>query len=149
MKPSIQSTIPFRAVALCGLFLCQLNLLFFPSALAAADASGITERTKETVKDATAAVQKAANDASRAAGKSFDDLWRRFDESRITNRTRDEIVAWVIMGVLVGAVAGMMLLALWFLLPLPLLRRARAEPDDGEGASPVGGADRRSNSSPT
>ena len=30
------------------------------------------------------------------------------NRSRLKNRTRDEIVAWVIMGVLVGAVAGMM-----------------------------------------
>jgi uncharacterized membrane protein YeaQ/YmgE (transglycosylase-associated protein family) len=29
-------------------------------------------------------------------------------ESRLKNRTRDEIVAWAIMGVLVGAVAGML-----------------------------------------
>ncbi len=32
-----------------------------------------------------------------------------------------------------GVLAAILLLALWFLLPLPLLRHARAEPDDGEG----------------
>jgi hypothetical protein len=36
----------------------------------------------------------------------------------------------------VAAGAAIMLLALWFLLPLPLLRNARAEPDDGEGPPP-------------
>jgi Family of unknown function (DUF6328) len=36
----------------------------------------------------------------------------------------------------VAVVAASMLLALWFLLPLPLLRHARAQPDDGEGPPP-------------
>lgn len=80
-----------------------------------ADEPGVTERAKTTVKEATAAVEDAAKDvkesvqdASRSVGKTFEDLWRRVDQSRLQNRTRDEIVAWAIMGVLVGAVAGMM-----------------------------------------
>jgi len=36
----------------------------------------------------------------------------------------------------VAAAAGIMLLGLWFLLPLPLLRHARDEPDDGESRPP-------------
>lgn len=80
-----------------------------------ADEPGITERARETVKEATVAVEGAAKDvkesvqdASRAVGKSFEDLWRRVDEGRLKNRTRDEIVAWIIMGTLVGAVAGLL-----------------------------------------
>ncbi len=80
-----------------------------------ADEPGVVDRSKAAVKDAATAVQGAAKDAaasvqdaSRAVGDSFEDLWRRVSESRLKNRTRDEIVAWVIMGVLVGAVAGMM-----------------------------------------
>jgi len=46
-------------------------------------------------------------EASRGVKKSFDDLWRRVDEARLKNRTRDELVAWVIMGALVGALAGL------------------------------------------
>ena len=36
----------------------------------------------------------------------------------------------------VAVVVGVLLLGLWFLLPLPLLRQARAEPDGGEGPPP-------------
>ncbi|MCC6821612.1 MAG: GlsB/YeaQ/YmgE family stress response membrane protein, partial [Verrucomicrobia subdivision 3 bacterium] len=50
---------------------------------------------------------ESVQDAGRAVGNSFENLWRRVSETRLKNRTRDEIVAWVIMGVLVGAVAGL------------------------------------------
>jgi len=111
-----------RQVTVGGrIFLC-LHLLSFQVAMRAADEPGVTERTKAVVedtkqkaKDATAAVEgavkdakEAVTDATRSAGEKFQELWRRVDEGRLKNRTRDEIVAWVIMGVLVGAVAGMM-----------------------------------------
>ena len=111
-----------RQLAVSGPILLCLNLLFFPTAVRAAEEPGVTERTKAVVedtkqkaKDATTAVEgavkdakEAVTDATRSAGEKFQELWRRVDESRLKNRTRDEIVAWVIMGVLVGAVAGMM-----------------------------------------
>ena len=104
----------FRHLAVGSVFLCQTTLVLLPTKLQAGDAPGVVEKTKETVKDATAAVQGAAKDAKesvqdagRAVGKSFENLWQRVDESRLKHRNRDEIVAWVIMGVLVGAVAGM------------------------------------------
>jgi len=97
-----------------AVFLCQLSLALVSSNARAADPAGVVEKTKETAKDATAAVESAAKDAkeslqdaSRAVGGSFENLWRRVDESRIKNRSRDEVVAWVIVGVLVSAVAGM------------------------------------------
>ncbi len=109
-------------LTLGGLTLLCLNLVFLPVAIRAADEPGVTERTKAVVedtrqnaKDATAAVEgavkdakEAVTDATRTASEKFHDLWRRVEDSRLKNRTRDEIVAWVIMGVLVGAVAGMM-----------------------------------------
>ena len=73
-----------------------------------ADEPSVTERTKETVKEATAAVEGAVQDAGRSVSDSFEKVWRSVDQSRLKNRKPDEIVAWVIMGVLVGAVAGMM-----------------------------------------
>ena len=98
-----------------GLLILQLTLGFFPVTVRGADEPGVIDRSKAAVKDATTAVEGAAKDAaasvqdaSRAVGHSFEDLWRRVSESRLKNRTRDEIVAWVIMGVLVGAVAGML-----------------------------------------
>ena len=36
----------------------------------------------------------------------------------------------------VAVVVAILLLGLWFLLPLPLLRKARAKPDEGEGPPP-------------
>ncbi len=55
----------------------------------------VTESTKATLEQAgTEAVNKA------------DEIWRRIDESRLKNRTRDQIVAWVIVGLLVGNLVG-------------------------------------------
>jgi uncharacterized membrane protein YeaQ/YmgE (transglycosylase-associated protein family) len=67
-----------------------------------ASGEGVVDKTKEAAMAMTVAVE----DAGRSAADGFKDLWSRLDESSLTNRTRDEIVAWVIMGVLVGAVAG-------------------------------------------
>jgi uncharacterized membrane protein YeaQ/YmgE (transglycosylase-associated protein family) len=47
-------------------------------------------------------------EAGNSAADKIKDLWGRIDSGRLQNRTRDEIVAWVIMGVLVGALAGTM-----------------------------------------
>jgi Family of unknown function (DUF6328) len=47
---------------------------------------------------------------------------------------------WFAIPVAVGAAA--LLMGLWFLLPLPLLRHARAEPDEGEGPPPGDRPDR-------
>jgi uncharacterized membrane protein YeaQ/YmgE (transglycosylase-associated protein family) len=69
----------------------------------AADEQGLTEKAKETAQKATDAVQQAGKDVANEA----EQLWHRIDNARLKNRTRDELVAWVIMGVLVGAVAGM------------------------------------------
>jgi len=88
-------------LTVCGFLLLQLNLVVVPATVRAAD--GVVDQTKAVVEDAADAVK----DAGRSAADSFKSLWSRVDESRLTNRTRDEIVAWVIMGILVGAVAGM------------------------------------------
>jgi len=72
--------------------------------LFAADTSTTSEKAGEVVKETTLAVEKAG----AAAAESAKTLWQRIDEARLKNRTPDEIVAWVIVGVLVGAVAGMM-----------------------------------------
>jgi len=41
-------------------------------------------------------------EAGTAAVNEIDEIWRRVDESRLKHRTRDEIVAWIIVGLLVG-----------------------------------------------
>ena len=101
-----------RLLTLCALVVLVLGITL---RLPAADEPGLTERAKETAKETEKAVHGAVKDAKiavedarRDAGHSFENLWRRMDEGRLKNRSRDEIVAWVIMGVLVGAVAGML-----------------------------------------
>jgi len=48
--------------------------------------------------------KKAVSDAGQA---TMEDVWKRVDEARLKNRSPDEIVAWALMGILVGAVAAM------------------------------------------
>ena len=72
--------------------------------LFAADAAGTTEKAKAVARETSVAVERAGT----AAADTARGLWERIDEARLKNRTPDELVAWVIMGVLVGAVAGMM-----------------------------------------
>src|SRR5437762_944211 len=81
----------------------------------AADDSGLTDKAREAVKETKSAVngavqdtKKAVTDAGQATAENLESLWQRVDESRLKNRTRDEIVAWFLMGMLVGSVAGMM-----------------------------------------
>ena len=70
----------------------------------AADEPTLTEKTKQTVQE----TKESVKEAGRTAAENLETLWQRVDESRLKNRTRDEIVAWIIMGVLVSSVAGMM-----------------------------------------
>lgn len=71
--------------------------------VAVADEPGLTKQAQTTAQQAGEAVQ----DAGRAVAADAEGLWQRIDAARLKNRTPDEIVAWMIMGVLVGAVAGM------------------------------------------
>ncbi len=91
---------PIATVGMCLLLLAALST----APVLAADEPTVTEKAKEAVKETTQVV----TDAGRAAADSFETIWHRVDESRLKNRTRDEVVAWAIMGVLAGAVAGML-----------------------------------------
>ena len=85
--------------------LSTLALLMIPChPLLAADDAGITKKTEDMAKETGAAVEKAGTAAADTA-KSF---WEKIDAARLKNRTPDELVAWVIMGALVGSIAGMM-----------------------------------------
>lgn len=70
----------------------------------AASEAGMGDAAKEVVRETTAEVEQAG----QAAAETARTLWQRIDEARLKNRTPDELVAWIIMGILVGAVAGMM-----------------------------------------
>ena len=41
-------------------------------------------------------------DTGKMTAEKAQTLWQRIDEGRLKNRTRDQIVAWVIMGLLAG-----------------------------------------------
>jgi uncharacterized membrane protein YeaQ/YmgE (transglycosylase-associated protein family) len=88
-----------RASALILMFTCLATQPVF-----GADEPGLGDRAATAVQETTAAVQEAGRTVAADAGQ----LWQRIDAARLKNRTPDEIVAWVIMGLLVGAVAGMM-----------------------------------------
>jgi uncharacterized membrane protein YeaQ/YmgE (transglycosylase-associated protein family) len=50
----------------------------------------------------TSEAGKQIKDAGQAAETKMQQLWRRIDEQRLIHRTPDQIVAWAIMGLLVG-----------------------------------------------
>jgi uncharacterized membrane protein YeaQ/YmgE (transglycosylase-associated protein family) len=113
MNENLKETIRFNrgtsaveAIASCAqrfltLAVLLTGLITLP--LFAADEAGITGKTKEAARDTSAAVEQAGT----AAADTAKEFWQRVDEARLKNRTPDELVAWVIMGVLVGTVAGM------------------------------------------
>ncbi|HTL59900.1 MAG TPA: hypothetical protein VL361_29785 [Candidatus Limnocylindrales bacterium] len=47
-------------------------------------------------------VRQAIHEKGQAAVGKAEELWQAIDEKRLKNRTPDELVAWVIMGCLVG-----------------------------------------------
>lgn len=70
----------------------------------AADEPGLVTKTKDAVKETTETVEQAG----RSAVDEAQQLWQRIDAARLKNRTPDEILAWVIMGALVGGLAGLL-----------------------------------------
>lgn len=79
------------------------------SLLAARSVTGAEEKPlSEKAQDLTKEAKVKVENAGTAISDTFSDLWKKLDSARLKNRTRDEIVAWVIMGLLVGAVAGML-----------------------------------------
>jgi uncharacterized membrane protein YeaQ/YmgE (transglycosylase-associated protein family) len=98
-KPLLDQT-SFSAL----LLLLFAVLIFWSQSLSAADDAGVTKKAEDMAKETGAAVEKAGTAAADTA-KSF---WEKIDAARLKNRTPDELVAWVIMGALVGSIAGMM-----------------------------------------
>ena len=93
---------PPYAQRLFALVVLLAGLVGQPMLATSAAATG--EKAREVVRETSVTVEKAGN----AAANTAKELWQRIDEARLKNRTSDELVAWIMMGVLVGAVAGMM-----------------------------------------
>jgi len=73
-----------------------------PSAARAASTS-----TGPMLASAADDAKQKLTDAGKTAMNKIEELWRQIDERRLSHRTRDEIVAWVIMGLLVGGLLQM------------------------------------------
>src|SRR6516162_1351579 len=58
--------------------------------------------TAQRVGTAATEATQAIQDTSQAAMNNIELLWQRIDEKRLKNRTPDELVAWALMGLLVG-----------------------------------------------
>ena len=67
-------------------------------------ARGASSSPGQQLSSAADDVKQKLSDAGKTARNKIEELWRKIDEQRLSHRTRDEIVAWVIMGLLVGAV---------------------------------------------
>lgn len=68
------------------------------------DDNHLADRSKAVANDA----KEVAVDASQSVATGAENLWNRIDEQGLANRTGDEIVAWMVMGGLVGGLAGML-----------------------------------------
>lgn len=60
--------------------------------------SSVAEQVGTTATEVTQKVE----DTGKAAMSEVEVLWKRIDERRLKNRTPDELVAWALMGLLVG-----------------------------------------------
>jgi uncharacterized membrane protein YeaQ/YmgE (transglycosylase-associated protein family) len=86
------------------IFLTLLCLLLLAGGAGPTRAQAADTTVSEKVGAAADEAGKALQDAGHATKNKLEEWWRRIDESRLKNRTRDEIVAWLIMGFVVASV---------------------------------------------
>ncbi len=79
-----------------------LALALGVSALAGLEPLRAAETLGDQARAAASDTQKTIEEAGQAATSQAVEIWRRIDEQRLKNRTPDQIVAWVIMGLLAG-----------------------------------------------
>lgn len=94
-----------RSLVFTSVF-AAVMLLFLP-----APAQEAGRPVEERIGTATEQAKASLQDTGAAAADRISLVWQRIDESRLKNRTGDEIVAWVLMGLLVGAMAGLVSIA--------------------------------------
>jgi uncharacterized membrane protein YeaQ/YmgE (transglycosylase-associated protein family) len=85
-----------------SVFLASLLCLAALACLAPSRASAQTVGEKASA--AATETKENIQDAGKTAAGKLEQLWQRVDEARLKNRTPDEIVAWLIMGLLVGGI---------------------------------------------
>ena len=95
----LQYTRLLCSVVCLGVLFCGAGPGYAQSA-----SGGVGERVGAAAQNTKATVQEAG----AAAVNKIDEIWRRVDERRLKNRTRDEFVAWILVGLLVGNFIGML-----------------------------------------
>jgi uncharacterized membrane protein YeaQ/YmgE (transglycosylase-associated protein family) len=91
----------FRSLGLAATLGLLLSLAVYlaPGTTASAAEESITAAAEQ----AKASVEKAGTEAANG----IETLWKRIDERRLKNRTPDELVGWLLMGLMVGALASL------------------------------------------
>lgn len=84
--------------------LFTLGCAIAPLSTTGAGNADLGDRTKAVATDA----KDLAVDAGQSVAAGAEELWQQVDEQAFANRTSHEIVAWMLMGGLVGAIAGML-----------------------------------------
>ncbi len=77
-------------------------LAFLIASLTAIERVRAAESVSDKVGAVTTEAGKEIQDATKTTEIKIQELWRRIDEKRLKNRTPDQLVSWVIMGLLVG-----------------------------------------------
>ena len=86
-----------------ALYLPQITCAAQTTPSAPATAAGATSApVADQVGAAAADVTRTIQDTGQTALNEVESLWKRIDDRRLKNRTPDELVAWALMGLLVG-----------------------------------------------
>jgi uncharacterized membrane protein YeaQ/YmgE (transglycosylase-associated protein family) len=73
-------------------------------AMLCASAQGLCAQTETSAPPFSAQVGTTATQVTQETMDNAQLVWKRIDEKRLKNRTPDELVAWALMGILVGGV---------------------------------------------
>jgi len=93
---------PIRAMML-GAAVCLLGWSS-PAQAQAPQTQGSQTQISKSTNELAQTVGATATEVTQTALNKVDVLWKRIDEKRLKNRTFDELVAWALMGLLVGAI---------------------------------------------
>lgn len=98
MKSSRNQSMPWRVVVQVAVV-----LLFILALAAPCHAADEPSTTKQSTKQATEAVSESAKDMA----EGMETLQKRVSDSRLVNRSSDDVVAFILMGILVASASGM------------------------------------------
>jgi uncharacterized membrane protein YeaQ/YmgE (transglycosylase-associated protein family) len=91
----------FEVIVLALVLLCAAGLG------STAPAQTASPGTSQLLASTTDEAKRKIEDAEKTAVNKIEQLWRTIDEQRLVHRTRDELVAWVIMGLLAAGLLQM------------------------------------------